>query len=96
MTTRSAEFGIEDKECYFCHQNKTIRFSEHYTFCPNCSAIYTYYRIVKSTCEHIKGGIPFADRLPCFESLIKTPCYIRVGKKYVCNTCQNVVKTNGW
>ena len=60
------EFGIVQKECYFCEQPNTILFDEHYTFCPNCSAIYTFSMIQSSNCEHVTPDkrVPCVDRRP--------------------------------
>ena len=68
VENNSCEFGAEEEECYFCGQPRTIEFSEHYTFCPNCSAIYTTMIIQKSNCDHInnESRIPTVVREPWF------------------------------
>ena len=46
------------EKCYFCGNNRTIGFKEHYIFCPNCSAIYTFMIVQRKTCDHISDETP--------------------------------------
>jgi len=94
------EFGIEHKPCYFCGQPKTISFSEHFTFCPNCSAIYTVHILQKSGCEHIKEGVPFIIRDPWYAGLQHGKPAIRSAfydnDLQVCDICGEECQTDGW
>lgn len=60
------EFGVVHEDCYFCGQPRMIRFDEHYYFCPNCSAIYTFNIIIEANCNHIDSNkrIPIVSRVP--------------------------------
>ena len=57
------EFGIVNEKCYFCGQGRTVRFDEHYFFCPCCTAISTNM-IAVQTCQHFKKDIIVASREP--------------------------------
>lgn len=93
------EFDTVDEECYFCGQPRTIRFSEHFTFCPNCSAIYTVHILQKSGCDHIKDGIPFVLRHPWYAGLKDDKAYIISSlheDKQVCSICGKECIADGW
>lgn len=64
MNKNQAEFTVVNEECYFCGQLQTVRFAEHYIFCPNCAAIYTEMIVQESRCEHIKDGVPCVENTP--------------------------------
>ena len=64
------EFGIVDEKCYFCGHEKTVRFNEHYTFCPSCTAISTNLMAV-DTCEHFKGDAVVATREPWSDKIVE-------------------------
>ena len=93
----SHDFAISDRECYFCGKKETIRFHEHYTFCPNCSAIYTTSTIQQSGCKHIKDGIPEAIRAPWYkESRKKTYITEEVEGVQICSVCGKECISDGW
>lgn len=91
-----------DEPCYFCGNDNTVGFSEHYHFCPSCSAIYTFLIVHNKNCNHINDRTPVAIREPWFESA-------RNGKKYIvdyneradvptykCSICAKPVHADGW
>jgi len=64
------DFAIVNEECYFCSHKKTVLFDEHYSFCPDCSAIYTNM-IAVETCQHFKDDVIVVVREPWFTYLKK-------------------------
>jgi hypothetical protein len=96
------EFGIVEEECFFCKQPRTVAFNEHYTFCPNCSAIYTFMMIYKDkdTCSHITGDEPTVIKKPIYKS-VRDKIHIYKGgdvvpNNYHCSYCRNIVYVDGW
>lgn len=53
---------VEDR-CYFCDNNETVLFNEHFFFCPRCTAIYVPIT-VHSGCEHVAKFAPMLYRYP--------------------------------
>jgi len=93
------EFSITDEKCYFCGQPKVVRFNEHYTFCPNCAAIYTYLMIQKSNCKHIKDGIPLLIHMRWVKKDIKPYIYeeqLDDGEIQRCSICGKICIADGW
>jgi len=88
------EFGIVMKKCYFCDQPRTVRFNEHYTFCPNCSAIYSTMILQESHCEHFEGDQAIVIEFePCYPEYRDKP-YIACGD--TCSVCGVNVCADGW
>ena len=88
------EFGIVDRACYFCGQPRTVRHSEHYTFCPNCSAIYSKMILQESHCKHFSEDQAIVIELePCYPEYRDKP-YIDKGD--ICSVCGLNVDANGW
>lgn len=93
------EFGIVDEECYFCGQPRTIRFDEHYYFCPNCTALYTFFMIKKTKCKHITKDTPFLLRKPYWHTNMKDKKYIYEdddGETQRCSECNAECIADGW
>jgi hypothetical protein len=99
------DFVIVSEKCYFCGKDETIVFHEHYTFCSNCSAIYTTTIIQSSGCKHIKGGVPRAIHEPWYKNARERKAYIkeRVVKHHhgeeieqYCSICGSICTTDGW
>lgn len=93
------EFGTVEEECFFCKQPRTIAFNEHYTFCPNCSTIYTYIIILKdkNTCSHINGDEPTVIKRPIYKYVRDKVHIYEAGKNsYHCSYCHNTVHIDGW
>jgi len=102
-----AEFGVVQEECYFCGQLRTIRFNEHYTFCPNCSAIYTFFILVDSNCEHVSNNTPAVIREPWYYRGPERPIkpyiyegkvlsYGQIRKVQKCSVCNKKCIADGW
>ena len=83
--------------CYFCGNEETILFHEHYTFCPNCSAIYTDLMIQESNCDHVKSGVPVALREPWYAKNRNVP-FIKedVLGFQKCSVCGKPCIADGW
>jgi len=95
-------FGTVMKKCYFCDQPRTILTNEHYTFCPNCTALYTFMLVQKSNCEHIKDGVPRILHVPNYPYTIDKP-YIYEGYEEEghaifdrCSVCHTNCHADGW
>jgi len=88
--------GNREEKCYFCGEN-TIRFHEHYHFCPDCSAIYTYLIVLKSRCEHIKERTPTVIRQPWYKEVREGKAYIEdLDKWQKCSICGRACTADGW
>lgn len=84
------------EKCYFCGKD-AIKFHEHYYFCPECSAIYTYLIVWKSNCKHIKDRIPTATRPPWYKDVRESKAYIEeVGENHRCSICKKPCSVDGW
>jgi hypothetical protein len=81
--------------CIFCNSENVTRFAEHFTFCKDCSAIYTFPNIVRG-CEHTVGKhLPVVLRLPWYE--IDFPdMVLELNGQYYCTKCWCRVWLNGW
>lgn len=90
------DFAISNKKCYFCGKEKTIRFHEHYTFCPDCSAIYTNLMIQETNCDHIKDGVVVATREPWYKKSRKIPFIKEKGDIQECSVCGKRCIADGW
>ena len=91
---------MREEKCYFCG-TKTIRFHEHYYFCPECSAIYTYLIIQQSSCTHITTGVDFPTviRVPWYKKVRDNKIYIRDDYKddnQRCSVCSKICVADGW
>lgn len=97
------EWGVcrePEDACHFCQHPATVLFNEHYTFCPNCSAIYTVMS-VEQGCAHFQDGESgvLAERVPWYSD-------DREGKVYatetgeddsmLCSICHKHVILDGW
>jgi len=98
MDTTVEEFGIVDEPCYFCGHKQTVRFNEHYNFCPQCSAIYTNMFVVKG-CKHIKGSAIVVERIPQWHDTIdwKNKLYVMSSiRGFICSKCNGLCEVDGW
>ena len=75
--TVELECGLLERECPFCKCKGTFGFKEHYYFCPNCTAIYTYCMLQKSNCKHMIRDIPIAEREPWFPKVREESVYVK-------------------
>jgi len=100
------EFGISEEDCYFCGQPRTILTNEHYTFCPNCMALYTFMLIHGSECNHVVGGTPVllssiykitnANKPHIFEDHEDLYSEGDPGVIYRCSKCLAQCHADGW
>jgi len=92
------EFETQDSPCYFCDHPQTVGFKEHYTFCPNCIAIYTVMIVHEAKCEHVKAGTPVMIRSPDAPVAIedKEFFYSTRDGQYRCATCDAESVVAGW
>lgn len=88
------EFGTVKEPCFFCGQEETIRHSEHYTFCPDCTAIYTRMSIEKG-CEHLGRGTVWVTRYPWYKRIRET-ARPHVKPDDRCNVCDSPILEGGW
>jgi len=97
LMRRQKELLKESERCYFCKESGLIHFHEHYHFCPECSAIYTFMITSETNCSHIKSGVPVAERVPWFKSDREANVYIDVDHHgHWCSVCRTPVKVGGW
>jgi len=73
---KPCQFAVIDEKCYFCDHPITVLFNEHYNFCPDCSAIYTFPTVHKTDCSHIRDNIPVAERPPWYKEYRDAKPYI--------------------
>ena len=89
---------VTNSKCYFCEEQQLILFSEHWTFCPGCSAIYSRMVLVKTTCEHIHEGIPVVENNCWFPVYREMKTYIKCFEhdKQECSVCGATCYADGW
>lgn len=93
----SRTFTITKNKCYFCNAEETIRFNEHWNFCGECSAIYTYMLIHESNCEHIHKGIPMVTTDCWFAKVRRAKVFIKYNSRgQVCSRCGEECYADGW
>jgi hypothetical protein len=96
-----------NKPCYFCGSKETVRFHEHYTFCTNCSAIYTFLMVRESNCNHMKDGVPLVEHGSWYSFDPRTKPYIYAkyereeygdgdGVFHHCSICHESCVADGW
>lgn len=93
------DFAIINEACCFCGNNQVIKFHEHYYFCPECSAIYTFNILQSSECDHIKDGVPTVLREPWYKSARSKTVYAKEIDKAgytVCSKCGKQCVVDGW
>lgn len=93
------EFTIQEEPCYFCNHSKTIKFHEHFIFCPDCSAIYAFMIIQEAVCDHVEKA-PVIYRHPWFDRDTDKPFIYAATLDslfpYRCSECDNVIVADGW
>ena len=93
------DVGIVNQKCFFCGQTKTVRFNEHYTWCPNCFTVYTKMGLISKSCRHITEDSPVVQKLPEKEELRENKAFIRDmynGKYMWCSICGKKCLADGW
>jgi hypothetical protein len=95
----NADFGISQKPCYFCGNERTIQFGEDpYIFCPNCSAIYTFMT-VWDACSHCAEA-PVLVRYPWNDDKLDKPfiyaALLDDQYPYRCSECDQLIVAEGW
>lgn len=83
-------------KCYFCNNEETVLFQEHYIFCPNCSAIYTDLMIQESNCDHIKNGVVVAIREPWYAKNRNVLFIKEKNNEQECSVCGKPCVADGW
>ena len=90
-------FTILTSGCYFCKSPEIIRFGEHWSFCPDCSVIYTYMVLLETGCKHIKNGIPLVTNDCWFPKDRRAKTFIKYNSRgQVCSTCGEECYADGW
>lgn len=85
------------EKCAFCNSEDTVTFGEHYTFCKECSSIYTQMMLLEKNCDHITDNSLYVLRLPWFKKLQNVTPYIHVvDGNAVCSMCGESVLSDGW
>lgn len=87
-------YGLVNDKCYFCDHEETLVFNEHYTFCPECSAIYTSMMVIEG-CDHIQGNAIIALRKPWWKDFKTDKPFIDEDCE-VCSICGTGCVADGW
>lgn len=94
----NANYGISLKPCYFCENENTIEFQEHYTFCPNCTAIYSFM-MLWDACGHVANA-PVIIRYPWNDNHLDKPfiytALLDDPYPYRCSECDVIIVADGW
>ena len=95
-------YGFTKKACHFCSHEEVLAFNEHFYFCPNCAALYTFPIIWWKKCEHIKNRIPLALNKPCYKEAqekvhISKEVSVFDGTDFMCcSNCGMECHADGW
>ncbi len=93
-------YGFVATKCYFCGHKETLSFREHYTFCPECSAIYTNMIVIRG-CDHIKNDATIALRKPWYHDMMRGKSFVVAGSigagiRDHCFECKAEIVADGW
>jgi len=93
-----SEFGITRNTCPFCEHKGLVLFHEHYYFCPDCSAIFTFNVVQKSNCNHLADRAPTAIREPWYREKRENTLYIKENPngEQECSKCGAECIADGW
>ena len=85
------------EKCCFCGSDDIVWHNEHYTFCKNCTAIYTHSMLQKTNCSHITEDSVCVDRPPWFRNARESVPYIKeTDNGQFCSVCGKKVIADGW
>ena len=85
-----------DEKCPFCKSEDVVPFKEHYSFCKECTAIYTYSAVITG-CEHINKESTIAERPPWYKKDRDSIAYIiETGNVAKCSVCGTEIELGGW
>jgi hypothetical protein len=92
-------YGFTEKECYFCGHGELFATNEHYYFCPDCMALFTFL-IIQKSCKHIKYGMPVAFHSPKYKAAKKKLHIRRTFQSgpwdWCCSYCGGECLADGW
>jgi nicotinate-nucleotide adenylyltransferase len=95
-----AETEFVEDSCFFCRNQKMVHFNEHYLFCPDCSAIYTFNCFVRPICDHVTKDSPTVEREPWYKNKRESANpYIKetpITHRRICSVCAEEVEADGW
>lgn len=90
-------FTISTSGCYFCKSPEIIRFKEHWRFCPDCAAIYTWMVLLKIGCGHINAATPVVVSDCWYTKDRRAKTFIKENNRgQVCSTCGESCEADGW
>jgi hypothetical protein len=80
-------------KCKFCGSENIVDVHEHYTFCTECTALYTKMILEKSNCKHISDSSITVERPPWYKKARESIAYIF---NYKCSVCGKDAIADGW
>lgn len=92
---------MNTNKCYFCSSKNLVFTNEHYIFCRDCMALYTFMEILESNCKHISNNTPVCLHAPVYKILRNRRPYIvispenRLPEQY-CSICTKKCIADGW
>ena len=91
------EYALVEEKCFFCNSEETLAFSEHYTFCPECTSIYTIMIPIQK-CECLLDTSPTVTREPWYKEIRDNakPHIIEDVHRQKCSVCDSTVIYDGW
>ena len=92
-----AQMFKNTEKCVFCGSADVVNTHEHWTFCKECTALYTNMILQKSNCEHITKDSPFVERPPWYKNHRDSIPYIKGDTENTrCSVCGANVESDGW
>lgn len=86
-----------NEKCPFCKSEDVVSFKEHYSFCKECTAIYTSSAVVEKNCEHINKESVIVERPPWYKKDRDSVAYIIESEDIAkCSVCGAEVELGGW
>ena len=87
-------------KCWFCGSEEIVISNEHYIFCRNCMALYTYPIVSGITCVHIDKDTPLVLHECTFKASRARKAYIlewsSEAPEQYCSVCYKTVSADGW
>ena len=82
-----------EEKCKFCGSEEIEIVHEHYTFCKDCTVLYTDMFVIKKSCNHFSDSATVVEREPWYKEARGKFAYVQDDQ---CSVCGKEVIADGW